>query len=235
MAGVERAIVFGINSISMEMHTPNNSIAEYAAAHPEKIIGFMSIDPNDPGALDELERCYRQLNLRGIKMSPVYQNYHPCEEKARNIHRRAEQLGLPILTHAALHSIAKTPMEFANPLLYDSVATEFPNLKIILAHIGLPWFTDAMVIVRKHNNVFADISPARHRTWIYHALAQFQEFGVLDKLMFGTDFPVGNTEQVLANLRNINQMVENTGMPRVQPDLVEELIHRDSLRLLGLA
>lgn len=234
MAGVDHAIVFGINSISMEMHTPNNAIAKYAAAHSQKIIGFMSIDPNDPGAIEELERCHRQLGLRGIKMSPVYQNYHPCEEKAQRIHRRAEQLGLPILTHAAFHSIAQTPMEWANPLLYDPVAREFPNLKIILAHIGLPWFADAMVMVRKHTNVFADISPALHRTWMYQALANFQEFGVMDKLMFGTDFPISNSEQVLENLRSVNKNIVNTGMPRVQPGLIEELIHRDSLKLLGL-
>lgn len=234
MAGVDRAIVFGINSISLKMNTPNDAIAEYANAHSDKIIGFMSIDPNDPGAVEELERCQRKLGLRGIKMSPVYQNYHPCEEKVRRIHRRAEQLGLPILTHAAFHSIASTPMEWANPLLYDPVAREFPNLRIILAHIGLPWFTDAMVMVRKHKNVFADVSPAFHRIWMYQALACFQEFGVMHKLMFGTDFPVATTEQVLAKLRNVNDVVKNTGLPNVEPALIEELIHRDSLKLLGL-
>lgn len=233
MAGVDVAIVFGINSLSLQMHTPNQAIADYANAHPEKIIGFMSIDPNNPAAMEELEFAH-SLGLRGIKMSPVYQNYHPCDDKARRIHRRAEQLGLPILTHAAFHSIASTRMEVAKPLLYDSVAREFPNLKIILAHIGLPWFEDAMVMVRKHPNVFADISPAIHHGWLYRALEMFQEFGVMHKLLFGSDFPISTPEAVLTSLRNVNRCVEGTGMPRIDSGRIEELIHRDSLSLLGL-
>lgn len=234
MSGVDRAIVFGINSISLKMNTPNDAISDYAKRHSEKIIGFMSVDPNQPDAVEEIERSHRKLGLRGIKMSPVYQNYQPCDEKARRVHRTAEKLGLPILTHAAFHSIASTPMEFANPLLYDRVAQEFPNLKIILAHIGLPWFTDAMVMVRKHRNVFADVSPAFHKSWMYQALSAFQEFGVMHKLLFGSDFPIGTPEGIQANLRNINQVVEGTQMPRVELGLIEELIHRDSLTLLGL-
>jgi uncharacterized protein len=234
MAGVETAIVFGINSIAMKMSTPNDCIADYVRSQNGKMIGFMSIDPHQPDALDELDRSAKKLGLRGIKMSPVYQNYHPCDEIARRIHSRAEQLGLPILTHAAFHSISTTPMEWANPLLYDNVAREFPNLKIILAHIGLPWFADTMVMVRKHKNVFADVSPAFHRAWLYQALAMFQEFGVMHKLLFGSDFPVATPEQVCQNLRNVNQFVEGTAMPKIEPGLIEELIQRDSLRLLGL-
>lgn len=234
MASVDRSIVFGINSLAMQMHTPNDAIADYARAYPNKIIGFMSIDPHQPDAIEEIDRCHKKLGLRGIKMSPVYQNFHPCDEKARRVHRRAEQLGLPILTHAAFHSIATTPMEWANPLLYDPVAREFPNLKIILAHLGLPWFTDAMVMVRKHKNVFADPSPAFHKQWLYQALSTFQEFSVLHKVLFGSDFPIATCEQVQANLRNVNACVEGTGLPRVEAGPIEELIHRDSLALLGL-
>lgn len=234
MAGVDRAIVFGINSISLKMSTPNDAIAAYARSRPEKIIGFMSIDPNQPDAVEELDRGHRTLGLRGIKMSPVYQDYHPCSDRARRIHQRAEQLGLPILTHAAFHSISTTRMEWANPLLYDNVAREFPNLKIILAHIGLPWFTDAMVMVRKHKHVFADVSPAAHAGWLFQALSQFQEFGVMHKLLFGSDFPVAGVEDVMERLRGVNRAVEGTGVRRIEAQAIEEIIHRDSLSLLGL-
>lgn len=234
MKNVDRAIVFGINSLALGMHTPNESIAEYSNAHSDKIIGFMSIDPNSRNALEELDYCVKTLGLQGIKMSPVYQDYHPSDERARRVHRRAEQLGLPILTHAAFHSISSTRMELANPLLYDPVAREFPNLKIVLAHIGLPWFQDAMVMVRKHENVYADVSPAFHRGWLYQALAMFQEFDVSHKLLLGSDFPISSSEQVIDCLQNINQIVEGTELPRIESGLIEEIIHRDSLTLLGL-
>ena len=174
MASVDKAIVFGINSRALQMHTPNDAIAAYVQAYPEKIIGFMSIDPNEPDDLDELDRFVNDLNLKGIKMSPVYQGYHPCDPKADRIHERAEKLGLPILTHAAFFSIPNTVMEWANPLHYDSVARKFPDLKIVLAHMGLPWHTEAMVVVRKHPNVYTDISSVPLRPWwAYQALVTF--------------------------------------------------------------
>ena len=237
MEEASRAVVFGINSIALGMNTPNDDIAAYANAHPEKIIGFMSVDPNDPDALDEIDRCVQDLGLKGIKMSPVYQHYHPCAEHARRVHARAEELGLPILTHAAFHVIPDTPMEWANPLLYDPVAREFPDLKIILAHVGLPWSVDAMVMIRKHPNVYADISggvPLRP-WWGYQTLAACHENSVMHKLLFGSDFPICTIPQTIAALRDVNRFAHGTGMPQVPEDEIEALIHRDALPLLGLA
>ncbi len=230
----DKVIVFGINSIALKMCTPNDAIADYAKAHPDRIIGFMSVDPNDPDALDEIDRSVA-MGLRGIKMSPIYQMYHPCSDNARRVHRRAEELGLPIITHAAMNSIPQTPMEWANPLLYDGVAREFPNLKIILAHVGLPWFYDAMIVVRKHANVYADIvATTKWPWWGYQAIAAFYECGLTGKLMFGSDFPLMEQQDTLDGLRKINKVVEGTGMPQIPAEVIEGIIHRDSLALLGL-
>lgn len=231
-----RAIVFGINSIALGMNTPDEQIAQYAADHPDKIIGFMSVDPNSDTALEQIDRAV-DMGLRGIKMSPVYQHYDPNAAAAQRVHERAQALGLPILTHAAFHGIADTPMHWANPLHYDRVALDFPDLKIILAHIGLPWFTDAMVVIRKHPNVFADISGsvALRPWWGYQALACCHENSVMHKLLFGSDFPIVTIEQTLDALRSVNRFTEGTGLPRIPGDQIEGIIHRDSLSLLGLA
>jgi hypothetical protein len=231
----DRVVVFGINSISMQMCTPNDDIAAYVRQKPDKMIGFMSVDPNDPKALDEIERCAGDLGLRGIKMSPVYQNYHPCDERAGRIHRRAEELGLPILTHSAFQCMPNTPMKWANPLLYDPVAQQFPDLKIILAHMGVPWFTDAMVMVRKHTNVFADISGITIRPWAgYQALVEYHEFAVTDKLLFGTDWPVIDFEGTVSGLRGLSRQFESAAIPTIPDEVIEGIIHRDSLELLGI-
>ena len=85
MRGVDRAIAFGINSKFLGMHTPNDQIAAYERAHPEKVIGFMSVHPNDPLAIEELGCWVHDLKLRGIKMSPVYQGYEPMDARRRSI------------------------------------------------------------------------------------------------------------------------------------------------------
>src|SRR5688572_14700348 len=55
MKEADRVIVFGINSIALGMNTPNDQIATYVQNHPDKMIGFMSVDPNDPHALEEVD------------------------------------------------------------------------------------------------------------------------------------------------------------------------------------
>jgi hypothetical protein len=61
------------------------------------------------------------------------------------------------------------------------------------------------------------------------------KWNVLDKLLFGTDFPVTTVQETIDHMRNINQIVEGTRLPRVSAEKIEEIIHRDSLALLGLS
>jgi predicted TIM-barrel fold metal-dependent hydrolase len=235
MKGVDKVIAFGINSTFLRMHTPNDQIAGYSQAHPEKVVGFMSVDPNDPNAIDELERCVHDLKLKGIKMSPVYQGYDPMDPRAQEIYRRAVKYNLPILVHAAFQSIPRTPMKWANPLLFDEVAMQFPDLKIILAHMGLPWYTDAMVVVRKHRNMYTDITGVSLRPWWgYQALVTFYESDLMHKLLFGSDFPIITVEDTMQALRNINRVVQGTGMPQIPAELIENVIQRDTLKLLDI-
>jgi hypothetical protein len=60
------------------------------------------------------------------------------------------------------------------------------------------------------------------------------EYGRLDKLLFGSDYPIATTEETLAGLRNVNKIVEGTNLPRIPEEEIEKIIHRDTLKLLGL-
>ena len=61
-----------------------------------------------------------------------------------------------------------------------------------------------------------------------------QEYGVWDKVLFGTDYPFTTINSTLEGLRNLNQMLEGTALPRLNMAAIETLIYRDSLKLLGL-
>src|SRR3990172_4440786 len=75
----------------------NDETAAIVRAYPDKLIGFLSVHPFDPGALDEIERGAKDLGLRGIKLGPNYQNFDPLGEPAFLVYRRAQELGLPVL------------------------------------------------------------------------------------------------------------------------------------------
>lgn len=249
MEPVDRAIVFGIAfrggreppgregvGIAWRGANVNDLTAAFVRAHPEKLIGFLSVHPDEPDALEELERAVFDLGLRGIKLGPNYQHFEPLGASARRLYARATELGLPVLFHQGTSPMRTAPLRFAHPLVMDEIALAFPDLKIVMAHLGHPWQVDTFAVVRKHPNVYADVSAAFYRPWsMYNALRLATEWGVLDKLLFGTDYPIATPAETIAGLRGVNRVLEGTALPRVPEDQIEAIIHRDALTLLGLA
>jgi predicted TIM-barrel fold metal-dependent hydrolase len=213
----------------------NDAVATFVAAHPERLISFMALHPHDAGCMDELERCRTDLGMRGIKLGANYQNFDPLEARALAIYDQAQRLGLPIMFHQGTSPVRAAPIRLSYPLVMDEIAIRYPDLKIIMAHVGHPWQVDTCVVIRKHPNVYADISANFYRPYsFWEQMVKATEWNVLDKLLFGTDFPVTTVQETIDHMRAINQIVEGTRLPRVSEEKIEEIIHRDSLSLLGL-
>lgn len=214
----------------------NDATATFAAAHPDRLIPFLSVHPYDAECLDEFERCRTDLGMRGVKLGANYQNFDPLEARALAIYERAQKYNMPILFHQGTSPVRNAPIRYAHPLLMDEIAMRYPDLKIIMAHVGHPWQPDTCVVIRKHPNVYADISGNFYRPFSYwEQMVKAAEWNVLDKLLIGSDFPITTMQETIDGLRNINRVVEGTNLPRVPEDAIEAIIERDSLALLGLA
>jgi len=236
MRGVDRVVVLAFHSLYLGAHVPNDYVADYVKRDPQKLIGFMSIDPNDPGAVPEMERAFFDLGLRGMKMSPIYQNYAPMDPRAQPIYRFAQEHHLPLLVHSATTFPRTAPLKFASPILMEDVAIAYPDLVIILAHLGHPWAADTMAIIRKQPNVYADLSGLHYRPWqLYNFLMLCHEWGVMDKLLYASDYPVATPEETIKGLLGVNAVLGGAPLPQVPLEAVEKIIYRDPLPLLGLA
>jgi len=230
-----RAIVFGGKARLSHLWVDDRHVADHVAKHPEMLIGFLSLDPTQDGWERELRDGHEGLGLRGIKLLPMYAGFSPDDERLDPLWRYAEERGLPVLLHMGTTFIAQAPLRFTLPRLIEPVAVKFPGVKIILAHLGHPYEGECIATVRKHENVFADISALHYRPFqFYHSLMLAQEYGVWHKLLFGTDFPFTTVNATIAGLRALNDMLEGTKLPRLDTHEIEALIFRDSLRLLGL-
>lgn len=215
--------------------TLNDNTAAFASAYPERLIGFMSVHPHDPACLEEMERSRVELKLRGVKLGANYQVFDPMEPRALAVLGEAERHGLPVLFHIGTSPVRMAPIRYAHPLVIDELAARYPDLKIIMAHMGHPWTVDTAVVIRKHPNVYADISGLCYRPWTnYEAMIKASEWNVLDKILFASDFPITTAVEAIAGLRGVNDILEGTALPRVPLDKLEEMIHRDSLALLDL-
>jgi len=234
MAGVDRCIVFGLRAAHAGIDVPDEFIAEYASAHAQKVIGFMSIDPTRDNVEEEIERRMA-MGLQGIKIGPTYQNFHPQDERARPLWRKAEKLGLPIMVHQGTTFARVAPLKFANPLLLEDVALEYPELRMVIAHLGHPWEEETIILIRKQPNLYADVSALWYRPWqLYNSLRLAYEYGVTGKLFFGTDFPVASVEDSIEGLREIPSLARRAHLPEVPEEIIEGIIHANPLRHLGL-
>jgi hypothetical protein len=250
MEPVDKSIVFGIaeldeetgdlpgDELAQEMRAEgnvNDDTAQFVRAHPDKLIGFMSVHPRDPGCLDEIDRCVSDLGLRGLKLGPNYQNFDPLGEEAFRVYKQAQELGLPIMFHTGTSPMRYAPLDYAHPRHFDRIAIAFPDLRMVLAHMSHPWQTTAIAVIRKHPNLYADISALFYRPWsFYNCMRLAQEWGVMHKLLFGTDYPVTTPRENLEAMRKPNSMIEGSALPRISEEAMEGIITRDSLSLLGL-
>ncbi len=107
---------------------------------------------------------------------------------------------------------------------------------MVIAHLAHPYEGECVAVIRKHPNVYADLSALHYRPFqLYHSLMLVQEYGVWHKVLFGTDYPFTSVDASIQGLMGLNQMLEGTALPRLREEEIEAVIHRDSLDLLRLS
>jgi uncharacterized protein len=232
---VDKAFVLGFRSRYLEAAVPNDFVAKYVATSPDKLIGFAGIDPTEESAVDDLLLAQEQLKLRGIAVSPGGQDFHPADTRAMRVYEQALRLKMPVVFHGGGLMTEQSKLEYQRPFLVDEVARAFPELPIIIAQMGQPWIDECIVLIGKHANVFADVSGLLIRPWpAYNALVSAHQYGVIDKLLFGSDFPYTNPADCIEALYSINQLVQGTNLPVIPREALRGIVERDTLELLGL-
>ncbi|WP_316814345.1 amidohydrolase family protein [Pedobacter heparinus] len=229
------AIVFGLQASATDWNIPNEYVAAHVGRAADRLLFFASIDPVKPGYMEELEKCHQQLGAVGVKMAPLYQNVHPADPRCYEIYRYCVKHGLPILFHAGTSFVSGTPLDYSRPVHFDAVAVDFPDLRMILAHLGHPWEGETIAVIRRHANVYCDVSALYYRPWqFYNAMRLVVEYKAEKKVLFGSDFPFTTTAGSIAGLRDLNHIIGNSGLPIVPAEVIEGIIYRDTLTLLGL-
>jgi predicted TIM-barrel fold metal-dependent hydrolase len=235
MEPFERVAVFGLKARLTGYWVPDEYVADFVARAPEKLVGFASCDPTQKEYMQELRHAVEHLGLVGVKMGPVYAGFDPREDRCEPVYRYCEERGIPILFHTGTTFNRVAPLRLSRPWLFDEVAIKFPGLRMILAHVGHPFCEECLVVIRKHAHVYADVAALYYRPWqFYNMLVAAQEYGVCHKLLFGTDYPFADAVSSIEGLRQVNDVVGSSGLPRVADRVIEEILARDTFGLLGL-
>jgi predicted TIM-barrel fold metal-dependent hydrolase len=227
-ANCDKLIVFGIVAPFTGVNVDQEVIAAFAREHSDRVQGWCSVDPNDPACVEQLEYYVTGLGLRGLKLGPIYQNFDPSDPKHLPLFRKAEALGIPINWHQGTSFVREGPLKYSNPILLEDIAVACPELRMMISHMGHPWESECCVLIRKHPHLYADTSalhyrPLRH----YQAFMTAIEYGVEQKLIFGSDFPSATPEQAIAGLWKVNDIVEGTRFPRFPTEAIHRIIYEN--------
>ena len=227
MEGVSKAIIFSPRyRDSAGVEGDDKVTAAAVAKYPEKFVGFAFVDPNRDDYVALLRNSIEELGLKGVKIGPIYNGVPLDDPRMSPVYAYCQKNDIPITMHMGTTFAANAPVELGRSIHVEPVARRYPDLKISLAHMGHPWFEECIAVVRKQPNVYAEISALYYRPWqYYNILIAIQEYKVVDKIFFGTDFPFTTVDESVQGLRNINSMVSGTGLPRVTNETINTILH----------
>jgi predicted TIM-barrel fold metal-dependent hydrolase len=223
----------------------NDYIAAVVRSDPDVFIGFASVNPNYRGpkaAVRELERAVGELGLSGLKLYPMYQDWSPADPViAFPVFEKAAELGIPVLIHQAGSTRVDARMEYARPALLDPVGRHFPDLRVIIAHCGIPWVDEAMFMLTKHPNFYGELSyfiatvtPEELYRFLIHAE---QSFVPLEKLIFGSDYPgfLYDPVKLKDKLLAVNEEAARLGTAPIPEGKLTGILGDNFARIMGIA
>jgi predicted TIM-barrel fold metal-dependent hydrolase len=214
----------------------NKRLSEYINRHKEKLVGFAVVEPTkDKIAANNLKSLIEKLGFDGVVLYCSACGFHPAHSRAMQFYESAQELGLPVFFHNSGHLGPNAVLDYAQTYLLDEVARTFPNLKIVIGGMGAPFIEQTLEMAAKHKNVYADLTIRPSNTWgVYNIVVAAYERGVMDKLLFGSGFPFGNTQECMETLLGFNMLLSDTNLPTVPRGNIRGIIERDALGLLGI-
>lgn len=207
------AVIFGVDSESNTgmPRVSNEKVAEAVRKYPDIFIGFGSVDPwKGKFAVKEVERCVKELGLKGMKFQQITMGFYPNQRRFYPIWEKCAELKVPVIFHMGTTGMgAGAPggmglhLKYARPIPYlDDVAADFPELTIIGAHPAWPWQEEMLAIARHKANVYIDLSGWSPK-YFPQSLIQYANTLLKDKCMFGSDFPAITPQRWMEDFETI--------------------------------
>ncbi|MCZ7590435.1 MAG: amidohydrolase family protein [Gaiella sp.] len=174
--GVVLSVVFTYEGLLRPSPEANDSLAAWVGAAPERLVAFATVDPRDPHAAAEIERCVHVHGMCGVKLHPWLQGFSAHEPGLDLVCEAAASLRIPVLFHDG------TP-PFSTPLQLAALAERHPGTTVVLGHGGLhDLWREAAAAVLKTENVHLCMCATPG-----YAMRALVARCPLERLLFGTD------------------------------------------------
>jgi len=238
---IEKAVVLALDIPNCLV--TNDYVASLQRKYPKRFIGAACINPmkhRDFG-LKELKRCVEKLGLRVLKLMPPYQFFHLNDRRLYKIYDYMEKNKIILITHTGITDWPYAKLEYCRPLDVDSVATDFPKLRIVMAHCGDPWFFETREVLFKNRNVYADFSgmviksdPYRNKAFLQKFFDDYLDKFPIDRLLFATDWPFitfDEYEDAISSYKIPKKTLKAIGLP--EQEIWKRILYKNAENLLS--
>lgn len=209
-------------------------IADWVRRYPGRFVGTFAMPMKDPYlSLQEMERAVKELGLRIANLPANVEGVYLGEPRFRPFWEAVNELGVIAFIHPdgvldpwfqkySLWNSVGQPIEEAkvmSSLIYEGVLETFPDLKIVMAHGGgyMPHYhgrldrnvknrPDTMANIKHEPSWY--LKRFYYDTCIYDPVtldALIERVGA-DRILMGSDFPVGEADPVgfLRRCKNVD-------------------------------
>jgi uncharacterized protein len=208
----------------------NDDVIAAAAANPDVLIPFASVDPHKGKLAVREARELIEAGVRGFKFHPNTQAFWPNDRVHYPLYAVIAEAGLIALFHSGTTGIgAGMPggggvrLKYSNPICIDDVAADFPELDLILAHPSFPWQDEALAVAVHKPNVYIDLSGWSPR-YFPENLIRYTNTLLKEKMLFGSDFPLITPDRWLADFEKLP----------IRDEVRPLILKQNAARLLGL-
>jgi predicted TIM-barrel fold metal-dependent hydrolase len=212
---VNRAVVLPIAP-----KVSNEFIAQACRNHPERLIGFASVEPlQGARAIEQFERAVQDLGLRGLKLHPRLQGFGQADgQQIVPLIQKAAALKVPVLIDAFPYG--RDVFKTRAVALINDLAGAVPDANLILAHAGGYRVLEAFLVAKAHRNVHLDIS---FTPSYYRGSSVEMDLGFVirkmnaERILYGSDHP---ERPLLEAYRETRETLERFGLTDRQLEAV---------------
>lgn len=247
---IAKALLVGIHSHeALGMYTANDYVKSVVDQYPDKLDWACVILPTEPEAVEEVERCYELGCVALGECAPGYGMYYANDPRAYKVWAKAQELELPVIIHGGFSQPTPLRMKYCDLNAIDDMAMDFPDLKIVLCHLGYPEYEMASNLIHKHSNLFGGVEwltmlgnldrrvqikylPQVDYAWYTHFLYPILyhlsgNFGDTDDLIFGTDWSASGGDRSVEIFENINELTKKHNLPEIPDEIIHKLLHEN--------
>ncbi|RDC71216.1 amidohydrolase [Rhodovulum sp. 12E13] len=200
------AVKAGSASQKIHRHISYELVAEVCRQRPDKFSGLAGIDPTmGMEGLREMERGIRDYGFVGAHLYPHWFDMAPDHARYYPFYAKCCELDVPIqmqVGHCLRYSVERPLKSVGRPITLDTIACDFPELKLVGIHIGWPWTEEMISVAYKHPNVYIGSDAYAPKHWPA-AFVHFINSWGRKKVIFGTDFPVIDLERAREEIEDL--------------------------------